>query len=935
MSNLNEQRKPIAGEYDWHKLMDLFDQVSELPHVERSDRILQMGLDEPTQTKLIRMLDTLDRTISLLDKPLTSRIVLSEKWFAEEWVGQTLNGYTLESLLHEGSVSGVYRAFQKHPVRREVIIKLVRPDAPGEYIDFFRFEQKALAKLSHPNIAAIHTVETTDQGMSFIVMEYIKGKELLAYCDNKQLSLRDRLELFVGICDAITYSHQRGILHRDLKSSNILVREFENRHSPTIIDFGISSDLDSKISWGGDQMVGTPEYMSPEHLIDASDIDARADVYSLGMVLFSLLVGRIPFDRDRMTGLDLCRRISMITEFAAPTPSAHFQEITEDAKDTLIKNRGENKASLKKQLDNELDSIYLKATKKSRETRYQSVSELAQDVSRYLAGEVVFAHPTSSWYRTKKFLQRNSIAAMATVTLSLMAIIFVVKLVDQHNKSMLVEMEKQTSEQVSSMIIDIMGIGNIETVSRQEKASIIGRLNEGLRNIQNIPSLDHGTKSQLSIKLAEAFNRTGEQAKAWSLAHSILGDDVNGDSALRIKAHIIAAQVAYETAEYNLQLEHGLAAHELSIDSEGNDSFIVESSKEIGEAYLQLGEVALSYQFLTESLNLFEEKQHTDQLLKAKIVLLLAENDLQQDKVDSAKARYHEARNIVVESVGSEHPYALELELQLISFSSAILGGEESISLAENLYQRYVNIWGKNSPRILKVRTELALAYMRLGNVDESIKALIENIALIESLEGDFDESYVENSNGLTHLYLRSGLVEKAWGVSSKVQNQMNHADQPVMRISEMMVVEAKMAHTLAVAATGSWESAIIHSDQALNLLDNLQGPTGCCLGPAKRDRSIINVHLGRLEEAEQNAREYLTIAQSVFPAGHLQVKRGLALHRFTKLLLNWDQRTFNALKGVWEEIRDHSGLGYPFLNATIDQFIETKSKLSLESTTS
>lgn len=391
----------------WVNLLGLFERVTELPANQRRAFIDSQNLDESTLNRLNRMLETLDHTVALLETPLLNNISYKKNWFKNNWEQKTLGAFTLDTLIHEGNNAAVFLASQTEPVERQVIIKLMRPDADEALINFFRFEQQTLAKLNHPNIASIFTVNETEDGVPYIVMEYIDGEELLDYCDSQKLSIKERLELLIQICDAISYSHQNGVLHRDLKSSNLLIRNFNGKPTPTIIDFGIASQLNEHLVQPEEVLIGTPEYMSPEHVFDINNMDERADVYSLGMILFTMLVGRIPFQRQKIMALNTAERMSYIAEFQPPVPSKYLKSMSTEQQLTLADERDISSKLLRKAIDFELDSIFTKATHKDRDQRYATVQNFVDDLKNYLSDHSVTALVNNPFYRFKKFAKRN------------------------------------------------------------------------------------------------------------------------------------------------------------------------------------------------------------------------------------------------------------------------------------------------------------------------------------------------------------------------------------------------------------------------------------------------------------------------------------------------------------------------------------------------
>jgi WD40 repeat protein/serine/threonine protein kinase len=361
--------------------------------------------------RILELLRIYDEEKSFLESPIDYGATIDDP--IAERPGTMIGAYKLMEQIGEGGMGLVFVAEQQQPVRRKVALKVIKPGMDTrQVIARFEAERQALALMDHPNIAKVHDGGETAGGRPYFVMELVKGVPITDYCDQNQVSIRERLELLVSVCQAVQHAHQKGIIHRDLKPSNVLVMSHDGTPVVKVIDFGVAKAIgqqltDKTIYTQFVQMVGTPLYMSPEQAGQSSlDVDTRSDIYSLGVLLYELLTGTTPFDQKRLrtAGYDELRHL--IREEEAPRPSARISTLGQAAA-TIAACRKTDPQGLRRQCRKELDWIVIKCLEKDRNRRYETVAALVADVKRFLSDEPVHACPPSAWYRFRKLARRN------------------------------------------------------------------------------------------------------------------------------------------------------------------------------------------------------------------------------------------------------------------------------------------------------------------------------------------------------------------------------------------------------------------------------------------------------------------------------------------------------------------------------------------------
>ena len=526
----------------YRRLGELFDAALDRPAAERAAFLDQAcGGDREMRSAVEGLLKNYVESDSFLAAPQAEAFPLR------------IGPYTIRKPLGEGGMGTVYMAEQLEPIRREVALKVIKPGMGSKsVIARFESERRALAMLDHPYIAQVFDAGTTSQGLPYFAMELVEGTPITLYAERRQLGVKERLGLFVQVCQAIQYAHQKGILHRDIKPSNILVRELEGKPIPKVIDFGLAKALDAGLN-GETSMtelgtiLGTLEYMSPEQAdLGRQDIDTRSDVYSLGVVLYQLLTGKTPLDLGRGQDSGYITLLKRIKDDETKPPSTQLDP--------------QSAAKPNRVLRGDLDAITLKALEKDRARRYPSPGELASDIGRYLRDEPVEARPASAFYRAGKYARRHWLAVSFAAVVALLLVGIAIA---QYFELQRIRRERDRADRVTAFITNMFKVSNpsesrgndirareildkasaeIDTGLKQdpdmqaEMLQVLGNVYLGiglypkadalLQRALEIQSKQLGAKSPETLKsakgLAEAWNAESRYPEAEKLARATL-----------------------------------------------------------------------------------------------------------------------------------------------------------------------------------------------------------------------------------------------------------------------------------------------------------------------------------------------------------------------------------------------------------------------------
>lgn len=586
-----------------------------------------------------------------------------------------IDRYRLLEVLGEGGFGTVYRAEQVQPVRRIVALKLMRSDrCEPSFMRRFELERQTLARLSHPGIAQIYDAGTTAAGDPYLAMEWVPGEAITDYCDHRCLSLEQRVALMMRVCAAVQHAHQKGVIHRDLKPPNVLVTEQDGQPAPKVIDFGIARASDLRVderSMETAGVLGSPMYMSPEQVDPQSsaDIDTRADVYSLGVMLYELLCGVTPFAGR---GDSLLRVLRQIQEDDPPRPSERAAALAAE----LAAARGSTPATLARRLSGELDWIALRAMEKRREHRYESAAALAADLDRFLSDQPIEARPPSRLYRLGKLVRRNRVAVSAALLLAI------------------------------SLLIGAIGSG-VGFWKAQQQAQRAQQTVTLLQEFLSSPAPGAQGKDLTVLKLLEHF-----ESRIESLSDR---PEIQADL-LQTYAKTYLALGLYERAR-------DFAARDLALNLKlhgDDDERTLAAISLLGAIHLQMGEYAQAADFQQRAYlgaKALLGEQHLDTIRYA---VGLGEAQSKQGQNESAARLHRYALQERRQRLGSDHPDTLH-SINRLSLTLFLHGEhEEAEQLSREAVARRVRVFGADHPGTLDAMSDLSFILGETGRLHES-----------------------------------------------------------------------------------------------------------------------------------------------------------------------------------------------------------------------
>ncbi len=679
--------------------------------------------------------------------------------------------YRILDVLGEGGMATVYLADQSEPVKRRVALKILKAGMDSkQVVARFESERQALAILDHPNIAKIFDGGIAESGRPYFVMEHVKGVPISDYCDDQRLGNKERIKLFIKVCSAVQHAHLKGLIHRDLKPSNILVGVVDGQPQPKIIDFGIAKATTTTLSEATlytkvGQIIGTPAYMSPEQAgITGLDIDTRADIYSLGVVLYELLVGSLPLD---LLPNDQAMQVAL-KEKDPPKPSTRFSELG-DSQIEIARVRNTEPTTLRSQLQGDLDWVVMRAMEKDRTRRYETVNALAMECQRYLDREPVLARPPSAGYLLKRFFQRNKLVvtagalAIAAVIAGAGAAGFGYLRATEAEKT--AREEAQTATQVADFMVDLFQVSD---PGEARGNSITARevLDRGAEKIVQDKELQPAIRSRLLLTIGRVYQELG------------------------------LYEPASESLKKSLEIERALP--------DGDPLRLSDVLTENGVLLGELGDFDAAREFYQQALELRRSQLNEPHVDIVRTLRDLSITYWRQDQLDKALEIILEARSMY-QALGEEHPdLSVSLNNNLANIYSYQGDDEKAEPLQREILATRYEVLGEKHLLTGFAHDNLAITLDGLEKNTEAEQHYRKALEILIQVYGEDHPEVAQTMNNVASFLVSQGQLDEAEGLLLKARDTFKTSVGP----DYFMVADAQFSLASLNFERGAFDQA-------------------------------------------------------------------------------------------------------------------------------
>ena len=840
-------------------------------------------------------------------------------------VDHRLGPFRLLQQLGEGGMGMVYLAEQEEPVARRVALKIAHPALVDEQALLrFEAERQALARLTHANVAQLYEAGSTESGLPFFAMEIVEGERITSFCDQAGLDLRARIELFRTVCDGAAHAHQRGVLHRDLKPSNILVSDAAGHPTAKIIDFGIAKALDRPLAGmtmtTGSKVLGTPAYMSPEAAESSDAVDTRGDVYSLGVVLYELLVGVLPHGELGDSPLRLMRRI---VEEEPRRPAVRWRGLGPERQDAFAKARGMSAAELSAELEGDLDAVVMKALARDPAQRYQSIRELDDDLGRFLSDESVAARKPTLSEEIQRFVRRRRAAVTAATLIFLTLVVGVVGtsfgLLRAREEADSAKRALLEAQEVSDFLINLFDHADV-TRTKGEEPTLRDVLDAGANRAESRLADQPAALARLQTAIGSSFIGLGDLDRAEPLLRSaveiyaadrdaflaqwaesiinltvILGERRDVTEPRRLLGEVEA--VLGDRLEEFPKLEALLNLNQGSLDErDGNyaqarDRFQVSlahyettgvaNRRRLGQvvshlaiAEMELGHLSESERLFRRALDIFEDFYGPDNVYVATGWHNLGTVLSRLGRLDEAEQAFRRCLEIQQRVFGADHPNLMAI-LHGLGTLHLKMGWPES---GEQLLLRgralLVEQGRPDHPLIAYFDLNLSWAAEQLGDLDRAVELAEDARRLRFEALGEEHPLSLGASTELARVLGLSGRAEEALELVREAMLQGERVFEPGHR----KLTETKWIQGFLLTRLGRFNEAERVFLEALANQEDSEDSDPISVADIEEDLAVAKMEQGRMEEAETSVRRSLKLRRSVLRSEHPSIVESLEL---------------------------------------------------------
>jgi serine/threonine protein kinase len=809
---------------------------------------------------------------------------------AQEVPGTLIGPYRLVEVIGEGGMGAVYRAEQLEPVHRAVALKVIKPGMDSaEVIARFEAERQALALMDHAHIAHVLDAGTTASGRPYFAMELVEGVPITHYCDEMYLTLRERLELFLLVCRAVQHAHQKGIIHRDLKPSNILVTVQDGKPVPKVIDFGIAKALhqrltDRTLHTGFGMIMGTLEYMAPEQTdLTRLDIDTRADIYSLGALLYELLTGGSPLDRERLGVAGLIEVLRRIREEEPPSPSVRIGQRPEMLA-TLAAARRTEPRRLARLLRGELDWIVMKALEKDRSRRYETANGLARDVERYLADEPVAAGPPSAAYQLRKFARKHR---RALVTAGAFALLLIVGAAVSGWLAVAAVRERDRAVDAEQRALDMAKVARTEADTAKAINDFLQKdlLSQANLDRNPVPDLKLRTVLDRAAKriegrfdqqplveadirhtIGQALKSVGDNAEArrhlersYELLRRELGDEHDTTCmVMNNLASVYAHEGRFAPAERLFM--HVLEANKRRLGPEHRDTLAVMNNLTV--LYLTQGNLAAAEHVVRELLEIVRRVEGPDHPHTIVTMNNLAGLYREQGKDGLAEPLLAEALDVMRRTKDSMDVVTLATMHNLAACRQMQGKFAQAEPLALECLEGSRRLLGRDHPATLLTMSVLGAIYANLGKYAQAEPLLLEAWETGKRKQGpDHPDTMIALHNAA--MFYR---LQNQFSKAESMFVPLVEASRRVLGANHPLTLMRQSHLASAYDVQGKYTEAEPLLVQILEARRRVPGPDRTWLAGALAEFSLNRLRQKKYAEAEPLLRESLTIREAAQP---------------------------------------------------------------------